>query len=196
MNKISLAILVLSTGTWCSSHADMERSIPQRVFDHSIQECQVSCGSPGERLRKRCDICERDEFVMESFALPGGLIRTSGYGERQNNAWLGASLKMSENEGLSTSDHLDGVYITAVDHHTPASYGGLHAGDCIVAVDGTESESVEDIIAAVEKHFPGECMKITVRRNGQVQTLNVILGDTENVPPDTSLAEAAHNESG
>jgi predicted metalloprotease with PDZ domain len=180
----------------CSSYADMERSIPQRVYGQPDRYFQDLCGSPDERLRQRCDVCERDEIVMESFSIPGGLVRVPGYKEEHGQAWFGASLLAADTGTDIPSIQEEGVYIVSVDHHTPAAYAGLLAGDCILSVDGTASHSVDDIITAVENHCPGECMMVTILRKEAVRTLEVILGNAESSSPDTSLVQADGEKTG
>jgi|GEM_PF-2621868 len=196
MNRISVAILVLCVGMVCSSYADMERSIPRRVYGQPDRYSRVLCGSPDERLRQRCDVCERDEKVIESFTVPGGLVRIPDRKEEHGQAWFGATLMASDSGDDIRSIRQEGVYVASVDHHTPASYAGLLSGDCILSVDGSVTHSVDDIIAAVGNHCPGECMMVTILRKDAIRMLEVILGNAEPAGPDTSLVQADGEKTG
>jgi S1-C subfamily serine protease len=72
-----------------------------------------------------------------------------------------------------TVNEEEGILIVRVMPDSPAARGGLRAGDVILSVDGQtvkESEEVQDIVAnsSVDQN-----LSMTIRRNGQDQTLNV-----------------------
>ena len=54
---------------------------------------------------------------------------------------------------------------------------GLQAGDRIVSVDGTEIASKDDLGTLMQKHAAGDTLSITIARDGQMQTVNVTLGE-------------------
>ena len=59
----------------------------------------------------------------------------------------------------------------------PAEKAGLQAGDRIVSVDGTEIASKDDLGTLMQKHAAGDTLSITIARDGQMQTVNVTLGE-------------------
>ena len=70
-----------------------------------------------------------------------------------------------------------GVYVVEVVKGGPAEKAGLQAGDRIVSVDGTEIASKDDLGTLMQKHAAGDTLNITIARGGQMQTVNVTLGE-------------------
>ena len=70
-----------------------------------------------------------------------------------------------------------GVYVVEVVQGGPAEKAGLQAGDRIVSVDGTEIASKDDLGTLMQKHTAGDTLSITIARDGQMQTVNVTLGE-------------------
>ena len=72
-----------------------------------------------------------------------------------------------------TVNEEEGILIVRVVPDSPAARDGLRAGDVIISVDGSTVKESEEVQAAVERSSVGENLPITIRRNGQDQTLNV-----------------------
>ena len=70
-----------------------------------------------------------------------------------------------------------GVYVVEVVKGGPAEKAGLQARDRIVSVDGTEIASKDDLGTLMQKHAAGDTLSITIARDGQMQTVNVTLGE-------------------
>ena len=70
-----------------------------------------------------------------------------------------------------------GVYVVEVVKGGPAEKAGLQAGDRIVSVYGTEIASKDDLGTLMQKHAAGDTLSITIAREGQMQTVNVTLGE-------------------
>ena len=70
-----------------------------------------------------------------------------------------------------------GVYIVDVTKGGPADQAGLKVGDRIVSVDGSEIAAKDDLGTLMQKHAAGDTLAITVARDGQMQTVNVTLGE-------------------
>ena len=70
-----------------------------------------------------------------------------------------------------------GVYVVEGVKGGPAEKAGLQAGDRIVSVDGTEIASKDDLGTLMQKHAAGDTLSITIARDGQMQTVNVTLGE-------------------
>ena len=70
-----------------------------------------------------------------------------------------------------------GVYVVEVVKGGPAEKAGLQAGDRIVSVDGTEIASKDDLGTLMQKHAAGDTLSITIARDGQMQPVNVTLGE-------------------
>ena len=70
-----------------------------------------------------------------------------------------------------------GVYVVEVVKGGPADKAGLQAGDRIVSVDGSEVATQSDLGTLMQNHKAGDTIEITVARGGQMQTVNVTLGE-------------------
>ena len=70
-----------------------------------------------------------------------------------------------------------GVYVVEVVKGGPAERAGLQSGDRIVSIDGTEIGTKDDLSALMQKHTAGDSLAITIARGGQMQTINVTLGE-------------------
>ena len=70
-----------------------------------------------------------------------------------------------------------GVYVVEVVKGGPAERAGLQSGDRIVSIDGSEIGTKDDLSALMQKHTAGDTLSITIARGGQMQTINVTLGE-------------------
>jgi S1-C subfamily serine protease len=72
--------------------------------------------------------------------------------------------------GLLGVESTDGTSATiaGVESGSPAESAGMHAGDTITAIDGNAVHSVQDIVAALDSHHPGDSVQVTwVDTSGQ-----------------------------
>jgi putative serine protease PepD len=58
----------------------------------------------------------------------------------------------------------------------PAEKAGLKPGDVIITADGKTLNTPEDLLLVVTAHAPGDKIKVTYKRGGQDQTVEVTLG--------------------
>ena len=73
------------------------------------------------------------------------------------------------------SDH--GLIVLDVQSGSPAETAGMKPGDVVLSVAGTDMNQVEDLIAALHDHAPGDTVPVVIERNNQQQTLQVTLGN-------------------
>jgi serine protease DegQ len=73
------------------------------------------------------------------------------------------------------ADH--GLVVLQVQSGTPADQAGMKPGDVILTVGGTDMTQVEDLIAVLHEHAPGDVIPVVIERNNQQQTLQVTLGN-------------------
>lgn len=76
-----------------------------------------------------------------------------------------------------------GVLVGDVYEGTTASEAGLKSGDLITKWNDTELASVEDWMAQLAKHAPGDEVMITFRRDGKVEVTKAKLKARESGPP-------------
>ena len=80
--------------------------------------------------------------------------------------------------GVSTEDVGDGAgaRIAEVRAGTPAERAGLGSGDVVTAIDGERVDSADELRRLIDAKQPGDKAVLTVRRDGDTQTLEVTLG--------------------
>lgn len=81
-----------------------------------------------------------------------------------------------------------GVYLYSVNQGGAADKAGLQAGDRIVAIDGTEVDTVAEVKQVLEAATVGQDMKFTISRNGRQTTINVTV--EEYVPSENSQMDS------
>jgi len=70
----------------------------------------------------------------------------------------------------------DGAVVMSITQGGPAAGTDLRAGDRILDVAGRAIKDPSDLSSAVLEHKPGERVKLTVERNGDQRTIDVLLG--------------------
>jgi len=68
-----------------------------------------------------------------------------------------------------------GLYVDSVVPGGPAESGGLQSGDVLTDIDGRPLSTVDDLLAVLVTHQPGDKVKVTYVRNGQSSTTTVTL---------------------
>jgi serine protease Do len=69
-----------------------------------------------------------------------------------------------------------GAVVTDVTGGGPGEKAGLKSGDVITAINGGKVQDSNELTLAVTQHAPGETVTLDVYRNGQLQKVNVTLG--------------------
>ncbi|BCU79686.1 PDZ domain-containing protein [Luteolibacter sp. LG18] len=65
--------------------------------------------------------------------------------------------------------------VADVNEHSGAHEAGLQKGDVLVAIDGKKITKSEDLMAALKEKKAGSTVKVTFRRNGKEETIEVRL---------------------
>jgi serine protease Do len=87
-----------------------------------------------------------------------------------------------------------GVEISRVEENSPAEKAGVKTGDVVLEYNGQRVEGMEQFGRMVRETPPGREAKLTVSRNGAVQTLTAVLGSRKfpfsgNFPPGFEMPE-------
>lgn len=98
-------------------------------------------------------------------------------GDQQGEAWLGIYL----------AEDQDGVRVVEVQPGSPAARAGLRPGDLLLAMDGDEFRSAQDVSEAVGQEQPGANVEFTVERAGQERSLQARLGNRPQVREERGL---------
>ena len=73
-------------------------------------------------------------------------------------------------------EEVEGVKLDGVSEGSPAEKAGLKGGDIIVGFGGEPVKNIEDFMAGLVKHKPGDEVDVLVKRDGEEKTLKVKLG--------------------
>ncbi|MGZ0708326.1 trypsin-like peptidase domain-containing protein [Coraliomargarita sp. W4R53] len=73
-----------------------------------------------------------------------------------------------------------GVLIQSVIEGLPAALAGLVEGDVIVGINGAAIKNIKELRIQVAASPPGESVRVSFRRDGEVGELDVVLGDPDN----------------
>jgi serine protease Do len=93
--------------------------------------------------------------------------------------FLGVQLKRGP---ASPSDSL-GILVANVVPGSPADSSGIRVGDRILAVDGQEAHTADDLTAIVRAMRPGDDVELTVLRKDDIFPIRVVLGAAFTNPP-------------
>ncbi len=82
--------------------------------------------------------------------------------------------------GLSTeTEKGGGIRVTFAPEDAPAGKAGIKEDDVIIAIDGKTIANYDDFNAYLVTKKPGEVIKVTVKRDGKEQVIEVKLGERE-----------------
>ena len=79
---------------------------------------------------------------------------------------------------VATIDDPDGttfVRVESVTEGSPAADAGMQTGDVILTADGRPLSTIDDLMAVRRGHIAGENLTLTLQRNGQTITADVVL---------------------
>ncbi|MBQ8569069.1 MAG: trypsin-like peptidase domain-containing protein [Oscillospiraceae bacterium] len=77
-----------------------------------------------------------------------------------------------------------GVMVVSVAEGSGAEAAGISEGDVIVAADGEEIKSMDDLTKIKDKKEIGESIVLTLARHNGNEDVTVVLGEAENTPPE------------
>jgi serine protease Do len=140
-------------------------------------------------------------FAGYSFAVPVTLVKKVmddllKYGQVQR-ALLGVQIQdvtaaLAKEKGILS---VTGVYIGAVNSGSAAEDAGLQAGDVIKKINEAEVNSSSELQEQVARYRPGDKVKVTFERKGEVKSAEIVLknrmGDTKLVKIDPAATKSA-----
>jgi|GEM_PF-5745639 len=122
-------------------------------------EVEVTVIRPGEGL------------VTLKGTLPQPEEPTTATADGMKGGFLGVQMQGDDARG-----DCGGVAVAGVVPDSAAWFAGLQEGDCLLAIDGKELASAEDLAGAVASREPGSLVELRYRRDGAEQTSRVRLG--------------------
>lgn len=82
------------------------------------------------------------------------------------------------NEEIAKRNNLVvGVYVKSVEDFSAAQKANVQPGDVIIAVDGKEVKTMDDLNAIKNEHKIGDTIELTINRNGNEVKVNVTLSE-------------------
>ena len=90
----------------------------------------------------------------------------------------------------------EGVLVSQVITGSAAGEAGLQAGDVVIAIADEEITSVSDVHGALENYKPGETLSLSLLRNRQKESFQVVLGSASSsslVTPYGTKSHRYHN---
>jgi Do/DeqQ family serine protease len=131
-------------------------------------------------------------YTGYGFAVPSNIVNKviedlMKYGIVQRG-YLGVSIR-SVDAALAKEKELDvfeGVYINGVSENSGAEKAGIKEGDVIVKIDNTTIKSTAELLEKIGRHRPGDKVKVTINRFGNVKDIDVTL---RNIDGETKIKE-------
>jgi putative serine protease PepD len=125
------------------------------------------------------------DFSGIGFSIPGNyavsIAKKIIAGETVTHAYIGLSM-LTVNSQNAKSNNLSvnsGAYVAEVTSGGPADKAGIKQGDIITKIDDTTITSADGMIIAVRSHEEGDVVTVTFNRNGTEQSVQVTLGNDE-----------------
>jgi len=116
-----------------------------------------------------------------SFAIPGNIVRKVvddliRYGEPQR-AFLGVEIREMTTDLAKEvgQDVIRGVYIAKTTDNGGAAAAGIKSGDVIRRVNGSEVNSLSQLLEVVGQHRPGDKVNVEVFRKNKLVNFDVII---------------------
>ncbi|MGB1031559.1 MAG: PDZ domain-containing protein, partial [Flavobacteriales bacterium] len=94
---------------------------------------------------------------------------------RAPSAFLGVTME----EEQWSNENSQGVRIRSVIEGSAAETAGLQPQDLILSINGTEMNSISDVVAAIKKNKPGDQIELVYDRFGAIITQTIALGTKE-----------------
>jgi len=125
----------------------------------------------------------RHQTVSAELAVPDEAIEQGN--ASHDRAALGISLDPEGN---------DGAWVGSVSPHSPAAEASVRPGDEIVALDGHQVASGDDLMRAISRKHPGDQVALDVKRNGRERTVEVTLARAQDIAWEGNESRSSRNE--
>jgi serine protease Do len=138
--------------------------------------------SEGEVVGINTAIADPQEAQNVGFAMSidsvKSIIEDLRAGKEVQTAFLGVVTQevtpaLAEEEDLSTDQ---GAFVRRITDGSAADDAGIETQDVIIAVDGNQVTSPDELAAAVRKFKPGDDVDLLIERDGDQRTVSVTLG--------------------
>ena len=93
--------------------------------------------------------------------------------------YIGISGRDVDAETASQYGLVEGIYVVSVEEYSPAETAGIQAGDVIIAINGTEVTTIDELNEIKNTYEIGDTVTLTIVRDGSEQEVSVTLGESE-----------------
>jgi hypothetical protein len=159
------------------------RELAEEIRGHKPGDSvKLSLSRNGLPIEKTVTLAARPEVAPSE---PGARERREGPSprnaapqeRRSAEAFLGVMAAPLTDEIREITGAQHGVLVNSLLDSSPAAAAGLMAGDVIVAIDGREVGSPEQLVDRIRAHKPGDEVRITYYRMGKRREAAVRLGE-------------------
>lgn len=130
---------------------------------------------------------KRPLALILSLGLLIPLLTSAAPKKLEHRAWLGGEFKLAKRGGEPFSPtrvgafprdlkQRAGIFVSAAHAETPLATAGIVAGDLILALDDKPVTSLKALQRAVESRAPGDTIRLSVYRDGDVEERTATLG--------------------
>lgn len=109
------------------------------------------------------------------FAIPINEIKTKIGALSKAPVRIGVTIATVDSETAKAHKVPEGVLIDDIQEFSPAQKAGLQSGDIVTSVDGEKIKTKEEFKEKLNKHNPGDSMKLDVYRDGNTKNITVKL---------------------
>jgi serine protease Do len=189
----SLEIPSVAAPSWTLSYGRIISRERTSVFlDVSKIDNQIIPGfSGGPTLSKSCGVIGMNVMRNPSRIIPISVVEKTVrelllYGKVRRGflgMGIGSIYDLSEggwfiSEGLDPRYFPDkGLLVRNIMNNSPAKRAGVKEKDVIMAIDGRDVAYVSDLMDYISNLLPGSTVSLRIWRNGEVQTLTVVIAD-------------------
>jgi hypothetical protein len=167
------------------------KNMPTMVMDHPTVAAIADAVGPIEglvgfpffaRYRMTIDYQKKEMTLTPSGFEPGDTMQAmmeklmGASGKKPEPAVLAPAAVWGFAVDKEKGDEAEGVKVTEVLAKSPATAGGLKAGDRLLTLDGRWTDSVADTFLAATSARPGKPAALVVRRDGKEVKLTVTPG--------------------
>lgn len=125
--------------------------------------------------------------IVAALALLVPSLANAGPKKLEHRAWLGGEFKLAKRGGEPFSPtrvgafprdlkQRAGIFVSAVHPETPLATAGVVTGDLLLAIDDKPVTSLKALQRTVESRAPGDTIRLSVYRDGEVEERTATLG--------------------
>lgn len=96
---------------------------------------------------------------------------------KMRQGYLGVGIQPARLPNIDTLEQDTGLLVVSVEENSPAHQAGLIVGDIIVALDGTATETLDELMATLQGERVGKPINIELVRGGELRQMSITVGE-------------------